>query len=349
VSIRTVLVCGVQVPLVRGGAEILVEELVSQLRARGYESELVSLPFKWYPKEEIFTHAAAWRCIDLSSANGRPIDCVIATKFPSYFVRHPNKSIWLVHQHRPAYDLAGTPYVEDFEWTEADVGSRQRLLDLDRQMIGEAKRVYTIGGVPTARLAKYNGLQAPPLHPPPRLAGRLRAGPVGDYFLAVSRLETLKRHDLAIAALALVPPPARLVIVGEGTQRAALQQAAEQARVADRVVFAGAVDDEKLIELYSGARAVVFAPFDEDYGYVTLEAFLSAKPVVTARDSGGPLEFVSDAVTGRVCEPTPASLADAMSKLMADARLASDLGAAALERARLVTWDGVIEKLIGAV
>jgi glycosyltransferase involved in cell wall biosynthesis len=347
--IRTVLVCGVQVPLVRGGAEILVSELVSQLRTRGYESELVSLPFRWYPKEEIFTHAAAWRCVDLTSANGRAIDCVIATKFPSYFVRHPNKSIWLVHQHRSAYDLAGTPYVEDFEWTEADVGSRQRLFDLDRQMIGEAKRIYTIGSVPTARLAKYNGVHAPPLHPPPKLAGRLHPGRFGDYFLAVSRLETLKRLDLAIGALAFVPRPARLVIVGEGTQRDALGQAAEQAGVSDRVAFAGAVDDETLIELYSGARAVVFVPFGEDYGYVTLEAFLSAKPVITARDAGGPIEFVSDGISGRVCEPTAASLGEAMAALMAAPRLASDLGAAALERARLVTWDGVIEKLIGEV
>jgi glycosyltransferase involved in cell wall biosynthesis len=349
VSVQTVLVCGVQVPLVHGGAEILVAELVLQLRARGYESELVSLPFKWYPKEEIFAHAAAWRCIDLSEVNGRPIDCVIATKFPSYCVRHPNKSIWMVHQHRAAYDLAGTPFVHDFEWTETDVGSRQRLFDLDRRMIGEAKRVYTIGGVPTSRLEKYNGVHAPALHPPPKLSGRLRPGPFGEYFLSVSRLETLKRVDLAIAALALVPRPARLVVVGEGTQREALARAAEEAGVADRVEFLGVVDDETLVGLYAGARAIVFAPFDEDYGYVTLEAFLSGKPVVTARDSGGPLEFVSDGETGCVCEPSARALADAMARLMSEPRLAATLGGAALERGRLVTWDGVIEKLIGAV
>jgi glycosyltransferase involved in cell wall biosynthesis len=345
--VRTVLVCGVQVPLVRGGAEILVSELVSQLRAHGYESELVSLPFKWYPKEEIFTHAAAWRCLDLSEVNGRPIDCVVATKFPSYCVRHPNKAIWLVHQHRAAYDLAGSPYCLDFEWTDTDVATRQRLMDLDRRMIGEARRVYTIGGVPTARLARYNGLQAPALHPPPKLGARLRPGPFGDYFLSVGRLETLKRVDLAIRALALVPRPARLVVAGEGTQREALGRTAEEAGVADRVDFQGAVDDEALIDLYAGARAVVFAPFDEDYGYVTLEAFLSGKPVVTARDSGGPLEFVSDGVTGRVCEPTAPALAEAMAELMSAPRLAASLGAAALERGRLVTWDGVIEALVG--
>lgn len=346
-SVRTVLVCAVQVPLVRGGAEILVEDLVAQLRLRGYESELVSLPFKWYPKEEIFSHAAAWRCIDLSSANGRPIDCVIATKFPSYFVRHPNKAIWLVHQHRAAYDLCGSPHCDEFEWTERDVGTRRRLLALDRQMIGEARRVYTIGAVPSARLAKYNGIGAPALHPPPRLAGRLRPGSAGDYFLSVGRLETLKRVDLAISALARVPGSTRLVVVGEGTQRDALERAAAQAGIADRVDFVGVVGDDELVALYAGCRAVVFAPFDEDYGYVTLEAFLSAKPVVTARDAGGPLEFVQDGVNGYVCEPTPEAVADALSGLAAGQALASALGAAALERGRQVTWDGVIERLLG--
>lgn len=346
-SVRTVLVCAVQVPLVRGGAEILVEDLVAQLRAHGYESELVSLPFKWYPKEEIFTHAGAWRCIDLSEANGRPIDRVIATKFPSYFVRHPNKAVWLVHQHRAAYDLCGTPHCVDFEWSEADVGARQRLLALDRRMIGEARRLYTIGGVPTARLQKYNGLTAPPLYPPPHLASRLHPGVPGDYFLAVSRLETLKRIDLAIKALALSGSASRLVVVGDGTQREALARLAEESGVSSRVQFRGAISDEELIELYAGCRAVVFPPFEEDYGYVTLEAFLSAKPVITATDSGGPLEFVVDGINGRICEPAPEALAQAMSQLAAEPARAARMGDAALERGRTVTWDGVIEKLVG--
>jgi len=346
-SIRRVLVCAVQVPLVRGGAEILVEELVAQLRLRGFESDLVSLPFKWYPKEELFTHAAAWRCIDLTESDGRPIDRVIATKFPSYFVRHPEKSIWLVHQHRAAYDLAGSPYCIDFEWTESDVGARQRLFDLDRRMIGEAKRVFTIGAVPSARLEKYNGLRAPALHPPPRLADRFRQGPYGDYFLSVGRLETLKRVDLIIRAFALARTSARLVVAGEGSQAHDLRRLAAEAGVADRVEFTGSVDDAALIDLYAGARAVVFTPYDEDYGYVTIEAFLSAKPVITASDSGGSLEFVQDGCTGRVVAASADALAGAIADLMARPRLAASLGAAALERGRQVTWDGVIEKLLG--
>src|SRR5918994_2902102 len=153
---RRIVVCEVQVPFVRGGAEALVRELVRQLRARAYRVERVSVPFKWYPKDEILTHAAAWRLLDLSSSNGQPIDAVIATKFPSYFVRHPAKVTWLIHQYRAAYELCGTEY-SDFSHTEADVGLRQTLMKTDNQMLGECRRVFTISQTPADRLAKYNG------------------------------------------------------------------------------------------------------------------------------------------------------------------------------------------------
>lgn len=346
-GVRTVLVCAVQVPLVEGGAEDHVRQLVAQLRARGYRSDLVAVPYKWHPKEEIFSHAAAWRLLDLSEVNGVPVDRVIATKFPSYCVRHPDKSIWLLHQHRAAYDLCGHPLCADFGWDEMDVAARERLIALDTRMIREARRVYANSAVVSRRLERYNGLSAPALHHPPRLAPRLRPGAPGDYLLSVGRLETLKRVDLAIRALALGPPALRLVVAGEGPQRAELEGLASQQGVADRVRFAGRVDDEALIELYAGALGVVFAPFDEDYGYVTLEAMLSAKPVVTARDSGGPLEFVEDGVNGAVCEASPSALAEAFAALHDRPSRAASLGEAGHRRALSVTWDGVIETLLG--
>src|SRR5688572_2062465 len=132
----TIIVCETQVPFVRGGAELLVRQLVGELRKRGFDAERISVPFKWYPKQEILPHAAAWRLLDLEESNGRPIDLVIATKFPTYFARHPRKVCWLVHQHRAAYELAGTVY-SDFGHDEQDVGIRERLMALDEQMLGE--------------------------------------------------------------------------------------------------------------------------------------------------------------------------------------------------------------------
>jgi glycosyltransferase involved in cell wall biosynthesis len=346
-SPTTIVVCEAQVPFVHGGAEVHVRELVRELNARGYDAELVSVPFKWYPKEEILPHAAAWRLLDLSESNGRPIDLVIASKFPTYFVRHPHKVAWLIHQYRAAYELCGTPY-SDFGHNERDVGLRDRLIQLDTEMLGECRRVFANAQNTANRVAKYNGLAADALYHPPRLATRLaRARPAyGDFVLSVGRIESVKRVDLLVSAMARVDKPIRLVVAGDGTQRANVERAAAAAGVSDRVTFLGAVDDERLLNLYREALAVAYPPFDEDFGYVTLEAFLARKPVITATDSGGPNEFVVDGVNGFVCAPDPEAFADAINALARDPRRATALGYAGYERARTITWDGVIEKLL---
>ncbi len=344
-SISTIVVCEAQVPFVWGGAEVLVRELVSQLREHGYRTELVSVPFKWYPRDEILAHAAAWRLLDLSESCGRPIDLVIATKFPTYFVRHPHKVAWLVHQYRAAYELCGTMFSE-FEVAGLDVALRERVITLDTQMLGECTRRYSIAQTVTDRLAHYNGLAAPALYHPPRLASQLRSGPYGDHVLVVGRLESIKRVDLAVQAMAFVDEPIRLVIAGVGTHEAAVRQTAEACGVDDRITFAGSVDDEALLALYAGALAVVFVPYAEDYGYVTLEAFLARRPVVTARDSGGPLEFVIDGVNGTVVEPRPEAIADAINGYARSRARAASHGDAGYDRARTITWEGVVEALV---
>lgn len=343
---RRVVVCEAQVPFVRGGAEALVRELVRQLRARAYAVERVSVPFKWYPKEEILPHAAAWRLLDLSASNGQQIDAVIATKFPSYFVRHPAKVTWLIHQYRAAYELCGTEY-SDFHHTELDVGLRERLISLDREMLMESRRLFTISRVTASRLEKFNGVAAEPLYHPSRLAERLRPGPSGDYVLSVGRIESIKRVDLAIRAMEHVDRQIRLLVAGEGTQLEHVRRVVESRGLGDRVSILGAVSDDDLVDLYAGALAVVYVPYEEDYGYVTLESFLARKPVITTHDSGGPLEFVEHDVNGLICDPEPAALGDAVGRLAANRTLAASLGAAGHDRVKTVTWDGVIEKLLG--
>ena len=344
--VSRIVVAEAQVPFVRGGAELHVTALIEQLRARGYEVEKVAVPFRPQPKSELLAQAAAWRLLDLSHSNARPIDLLIATRFPTYFARHPRKVAWVIHQHRAAYELCGTPY-SDFEETEADVGLRQRLIELDTRMLGECRHVFANAQNTANRLRRFNGVVAEALYHPPPLAARLRPGPYGDDVLVVGRLEAVKRPELAIRALASVPPPTRLVIIGEGSQRAAAEQVAADAGVGDRVVFAGAVGGDDLVQRYAEALAVIYAPFDEDYGYVTLEAFLSGKPVITATDSGGTLEFVTDGLNGFVCAPDPQAIGAAVTRLAADRALTGRLGHAGRVRASTVTWDGVVERLLG--
>jgi glycosyltransferase involved in cell wall biosynthesis len=345
--IRTVVVCEAQVPFVRGGAEALSRELVREFRARGFDADLVSLPFKWYPKAEVLPHAAMWRLADLGESNGRPIDLLVATKFPTYFARHPRKVTWLVHQHRAAYELVDTAFT-DFTHQEYDVALRERLIALDTAMLGECRGLFSISATVAQRVERYNGLRAEPLYHPPRLAARLRGGEAGDYVLSVGRLESVKRVDLSIRALLHAPAALSLVVAGTGSHADALHALAASLGLAARVRFLGEVDDDALVALYAGALAVVFPPLDEDYGYVTLEAFLSRKPVVTTTDAGGPNEFVTNGVNGWVTAPDPRALGEALGALHADRRRAARLGEAGYDLARGITWSGVIDRLTSA-
>jgi glycosyltransferase involved in cell wall biosynthesis len=344
-GVQTILVCEAQVPFVHGGAEVHVRQLVRELRTRGFDTELVSVPFKWYPKEEILPHAAAWRLLDLSESNGRPIDLVIASKFPSYFTRHPNKVAWLIHQYRAAYELCGTVY-SDFGHTESDVGLRDTLIRLDTEMLGECRRIFTNAKNTAARLEKFNGLRAEALYHPPRLAPRLTPGPYGDYVLSVGRIESVKRVDLIVSAMTTINPAVRLIVAGDGTQRANVERLASDRGVTDRIRFLGSVGDDELVDLYRDALAVIYPPFDEDFGYVTLESFLARKPVITCVDSGGPNEFVVDGQNGFVCAAEPAAIADAVDTLAADRTRTAAMGDAGYDVARRISWDGVVEKLV---
>jgi glycosyltransferase involved in cell wall biosynthesis len=347
VSVRRVLILEAQTPFVQGGAEILVRQLAGALRERGYEADIVSIPFRDEPREELMAHAAAWRLVDVSQSLGRPVDLAIATKFPTYFARHSAKVTWLVHQYRAAYELCGTPF-SSFDHSERDVGLRKRLIELDTRMLGECVGLFSIARTVSARLEKFNGLVAEPLYHPPKLASRLKPGPYGDYMLTVARLEHVKRVDLAIQAFQHVDRSLRLVVAGDGSVKPRLEATIDELGLRHRVSLLGRVSDEQLIDLYAGARGVLFAPYDEDYGYVTLEGFLARKPVVTASDSGGTLEFVDDGTNGIVTAPDAGAIAAAVNRLAADPRLAARLGDHGYERARTVTWDGVVERLVGA-
>jgi glycosyltransferase involved in cell wall biosynthesis len=340
-----IVVAEARVPFVRDGAELHVQSLVTELRRRGHDAETVTLPFNGR-KDELLDQACAWRMLNLSTSNARPIDAVIATRFPTWFARHPRKIVWLIHQHRAAYELFGTPY-SDFTDSEPDTHLRRQIAALDSRMFGECERIVTNSRNTAKRIEQFNGVSARPLYHPPPLAGRLREGAYGDYILIVARLEPLKRIDLVIRAMAHVSSPVHLVVVGDGSQRMELEREAAALDLVHRVTFTGSLWGEPVADLYAGALGVVYAPFDEDYGYVTLESFLAGKPMITTTDAGGPLEFVRDGVNGFVCEPASASLAAAIDRLDTDRALAERLGGAGRELAQTITWNGVIEQLLG--
>ncbi len=333
-----VLVCGAQVPFTSGGAELHVDNLVTAVRAAGHRCELVRLPVAW-EKGRIFDSPLAWRMVPLDA------DVVIATNFPSYYAKHPRKVVWLFHQHRAAYDAVDAPW-SDFGTDDASLEARRLLAEWDTRALAEAQKLFTTSAVVAGRLARFNGLVGTPLHHPPPLHDRLRPGPTGDYVFCPTRLAGNKRPHLVIEGLAAAESRARAVLAGRGPLGAELRALAEARGVADRVDLPGFVTDDELIELYANALAVVYAPLDEDYGYVTLQAFLAAKPVITANDSGGVLEWVEDGVTGLVTDGTPGAIGEAIDHLIASPELARRMGAAGQERVAGLSWEPVVARLL---
>ena len=338
-----IAVCLPQVPFIRGGAEILSERLVEELCERDHQAELVTVPFKWYPGERVLTQAFLWRLLDLEESDGRPIDLVIATKFPSYAVRHPRKVVWLLHQFRQAYELDGTE-LGQFDESPEGRALRRAVHRLDRLALGEARALFTTSANVAGRLERSTGLTAETLPCPPQELS-YRCDEYGDFVLSVGRLDRAKRVDLLLEALA-VSPTLRCVIAGDGPDRGRLEKLAHRHGLDGRAVFAGRVSGDELTDLYARCLAVYYAPVDEDFGFVPYEAFLAEKPVVTTTDAGGPLEVVRDRANGLVCEPAPAALAEACSWLGANRDSAKEWGQAGRSVAELLSWDHVVERLL---
>jgi len=339
-----ILICAVQIPFVKGGAERHIENLRSELVRAGNDVDVVRLPLKWYPPRQLINDAMAWRFLDLTHFYGLPVDMVISTRFPSYAIRHPRKIAWVLHQHRQAYDLLNTDFT-DFDATVEHDEVRRLIYKLDKKSLLECRSIYTNSRNVSHRMNKYLGVPSEPLYHPPPLTGRYECLGYEDYIFTAGRLELNKRIDLLLRSLAKTCNPIRVVIAGDGPQKEVLQQLAADLGIGERVTFAGYVDDDVLLGHYANCGAVYYAPLDEDYGYVTLEAFSSKKPVITSSDSGGVLEFVKHEHTGYIGEPDPGSLAKQMDVWFASGDCGRKFGEEGFRVVKDISWDDVVREL----
>lgn len=335
-----VCVCGAQSLFMRGGAELLHENLVEALRRAGHEVELIRIPTDW-SRPKLLASAFAWRLLSV------PADVVIATNFPSYFVRHQRKVVWLTHQHRAAYDAIHQPW-SDFGDDDVAMEQHREVVEWDSRVLSESRRLFTISQRVAERLRRYNGLDAEVLYHPPPLWDVLHGATSGKYIFSATRLEANKRPDLMIEAMAHVRSDICLVVAGSGSMRDRLDERIRALRLQDRVSMLGFVDDAQVVDLFAKARGIVYVPHDEDYGYVTLQAFYARKPVVTTDDSGGVLEWVRDGVTGFIAAPNPASLGQAIDRLAASPQQGIELGEAGARSVADLDWAHVVDTLLTA-
>jgi glycosyltransferase involved in cell wall biosynthesis len=344
-----IVIATVQVPFVRGGAEILAEQLLNAIRIAGHEAEIVAIPFKWYPPERILDHMLACRLLDLTASMGTAVDRLIGLKFPAYLISHPNKVLWLLHQHRSAYDLWDHTLGDLIRFPNG-AQIRDAIRAADVRLIPEANEIFTISGNVSRRLKTYCGVDSTSLYHPPRCAKHFYGSDAEAYLFFPSRLQPLKRQALVLEALSHTRH-VRVRFVGTADHPAyaeELQRLARKLHIHRRVEWLGHVSEAEKRSLYAHALGVIFPPVDEDYGYVTLEGMLASKPVITCTDSGGPLEFVRHGKTGLIAEPTPVALATAMDILWDNQDQAKTLGAAgrAYYDSLEISWPKVVERLL---
>ncbi len=344
-----VIIASTSVPLIEGGDRLIVRWTAEAMRAVGHEVEEFYLPFPPGARASLPAIVGLRATPFVGNA-----DRLIAIRWPAHVIRHHNKATWFIHHYRQLFDLWDTPY-RDGPANAETVAYREALRRIDNQGLRESRDVFTNSLIVKARVREYNDLTVEPLFPP--LGGdtsRFRNDGHGDFIFYPSRISPIKRQLLAVQAMTFTSSPVRLVIAGRPDSELYESEIRDYVRghsLEDRVELRFQwLDDADKVNLMARCLSLVYLPVDEDsYGYTSLEASHSSKPIITVRDAGGVLEFVRDGKEGLVTDPNPRDLAAAFDRLYEDQTAAELMGAQSFARRDElnISWAHVIPRLLG--
>jgi glycosyltransferase involved in cell wall biosynthesis len=337
----------VMIPFVYGGAEFLADSLKKKLIEYGHEAKIICFPFSWLPIDNIIDSMMAARLTRLDNA-----DMMISLKFPAYLIPHENKKLWLTHQLRQAYDLAGTEY-DFFTQNDYDQRIKRSIIHADNSCLKQLEgNIFTISQTVSDRLKKYNHIDSVALFPPVINEESFYSGEYGDYIFYPSRVSMPKRQNLLVDAMRYTKSGVKLVLTGKGDNPHAedkIFRLIKKYNMSGKVTYINRfITEKERNDLYANCLGVAFIPVDEDYGYITIEAFKSAKPVITCVDSGCPAFFVQHEQCGYTVDPTAQKLAAAMDKMYSNRKNTIQMGQNAVLRLNEldITWEAVIGRLV---
>lgn len=337
-----IIVTACQVPYEQGGAEQMIQNVVLALKKAGHQVELIRFPFKFMPAEYIQQQMDYLENLDFNEFTHHRPEKVISLQFPGYGVAHCDHTVWLIHQHRAVYEL--------YDVSKADHSMQQlkaAIQGYDTKNLSRAKKIYTISKRVSQRLKQYNGLDSTALYQPPPDADHLYCAADYGYIFFPSRVEPLKRQQLLIESAQHTQSDVKFIIAGHGSDFEACQLKIQQLGLSHKVIMIGRFTDHEKPTLYARSLGVFFGPYDEDYGYITLEAQLSSKPVITCEDSGGPLEFIENEHNGFICPPEPIALAEKFDWLYNHRLQAAEMGEKGHQSylKRNISWQTVVNTL----
>jgi len=335
------------VPFVEGGHLTIARSTLRALREYGYEADLVLTPQNRFGRQFRAYLANRWTDVE-EDGLGRRIHQVISFRFPSYAVRHPVHVCWLNHRLREYYDLWPLLLAQlGFKARCKERVRRSLIRALDTFLLKHSvTRVYSQSKTIQERLRRWGNIPSEVLYPPPPQRD-YRTKAYAPFVLTVSRLESIKRTGLLVESFRHIRNrELRAVIIGSGSEERSLLEKIKEYDLETRVTLLGSADQETLLDHYARCRAVFFAPYHEDYGLVTAEAFASRKPVITTTDSGGPAEIVQDGKTGRIFPPRPEAIARGLDEIADNEDKARDWGENGHAFISRITWEGTVRKLV---
>ncbi|HBU12171.1 MAG TPA: glycosyl transferase family 1 [Clostridiales bacterium] len=335
------------VPFVYGGSEFLIDSLVEKLNEYGHDARAVLLPVAWASAEEIEYGMMGMRLTKLENT-----DKMIAIKFPVYYIEHPNKTLWMVHQFRQAYDLEGTEY-NFFTQEHEHQKLKRAVMQSDNANFKKLKgNIYVNSQVTADRLKKFNGFDAKVLFPPLMDARRFYCDSYGDYAFYVSRVNHIKRQYVAVEAMRYVKSGVKLLLAGKGDipeEENRIHRMIEEYGLSGKVTYLDRfVSQQEKADYLSKALCGLYLAYDEDsYGYVTLECMHAKKPMITFTDSGGTDVVVHNDRTGYMVEPTPEALAEALDNMYENRKKTIEMGENCMPLLEElgITWENVIGSL----
>lgn len=344
---RRIAVVTSDVPFVEGGHLTIARSTVRALREYGHQADLILTPQNRFGRQ--LRAYCANRFTDVGQDGlGRPIHQVISFRFPSFAVKHPHHVCWLNHRLREYYDLWDMLYAQLGVKGRIKESLRRKMIHvLDTHLLKHnVSRVFAQSRTIQQRLERWGRIPSQVLYPPPPQREYHTDG-YENFIFSVSRLQKIKRLDLLIDAFQKVRnQDLKAYIIGEGPEAENLNVLIKKHGLENRVFLLGKSDEATVLSLYARCRAVFFSPLREDYGFVTGEAFISRKPVITTSDSGGPAELVRDGQSGFIAPPDPAELADRFDRLADSPDLAERMGANAYEFISRISWEKTVEKLV---
>lgn len=321
-----------------GGAERLYQALVQAFVDLGHQAEEVTLTTDESTFDQILENYLHFYDLDLSG-----YDVVVSTKAPTWMVRHPRHVCYLIHTIRVFYDM----FARVFPKAPRSLQQQRdliHLLDTKAFAHPDCKAIFSIGHEVSDRLLAWNGIEAGVMHPP-LWQNPFHGQPSEPFLFLPGRLHSWKRTDLVVNAMRHVRSPLRLVLAGTGEAEAELKR---QAQDLPNVVFLGRVSEDVLVDHYARCLAVPFTPQNEDYGYVTLEAFASGKPVVTCEDSGEAALIVRQQNGGKIAEPDPKAIAAAIDWLYEHPEEGVAMGQRGYEWVKGLHWSQIAQTLLAA-